>query len=137
MDAFIAEQNKQGPLILDAAPPIRGKGLYADRPYEEGEEVTHYGGMVVPSNSKGSYIVKVSSARAIDAQHILIPGNVKGRWINENPASLRRQNVELKKRGRRFVFVAERAIRQGEQFFWYYGDEYQRDYLLAENSEIN
>jgi hypothetical protein len=121
----------------------KGYGLFADRAYEVGEEVTSYGGVDVPSATNGSYVVSVNEELSIDGEYGFM-ADEKGRWINDPQTSAQQSvdelrfagNVELEvKRDERdesvgyLVFVATRPIEEREELLWYYGPEYERPWL--------
>lgn len=133
LDEIIECANEFGPIIKDCESEVMGKGLFAEKDYEEGQKVTCYSGeKVYGARASGDYYLKVNERWGIDAEFKF---NIyhKGRWINENPIDPRDQNVELKRKGDhgdRLVFVTTRPVKKGEQFFWYYGVDYKRTWSM-------
>jgi hypothetical protein len=132
--------------------PGKGYGLFADRDYKRGEEVTTYGGEQVDSETDGPYVIYLNEETSIDGAYGFHP-KAKGRWINDPQTSLAQtedelkalENVNLEYDDRREVlaFRATRDIRGpgpgedvGEELLWYYGHEYQREWLSHEESDL-
>ena len=125
LDEIIECANEFGPIIKKCEDESMGCGLFAERDYEVGEEVTCYSGEKLYGQHSGDYVVQVNDRWAIDAEFRF---NIyhKGRWVNEHPRDPKWENVNLCRRGKRLVFVTSCPVKKGQQFFWYYGPEYKR-----------
>lgn len=120
LETIIERVNRiKGPIVKKVNDVI-GYGLFADKDYEIGEKVTQYGGKKVSKKASGSYVVQVSSY-AYDAEFEFNLKD-KGRWINDS----KDMNVTLKKEG--LWFVTTKQVKKGEEFLWYYGKDYNRDW---------
>ena len=111
-----------GPQIMKD--PVRGWGLFADKDYKSGKNITCYGGIRVPRDSEGDYVAATGTGRPfIDGKYGFNIYTERGRWINESDATRSIVNVIL---GERVVVVKD--VKKGEQLFADYGDEYERSY---------
>lgn len=112
-----------------------GLGLFAERDYFAGELVTQYGGRRSDTQIDGDYVLMIKQNRKkpfyLDTQE---PGSFKepeqrGRYINE---SISRRNVDARFNSRtqqvEFYVRSNTVVPKGTEFFWYYGDEYKRNY---------
>lgn len=102
---------------------IRGYGLFADRDYQPGELVTKYGGRTIWNTSqlRGDYVAKASEHHIDGFDTFRL--SEKGRWINEFDSERTFVNCSLGRDIRAIVLVKE-----GEQFFCNYGNDYERNY---------
>ncbi len=104
--------------------PIRGWGLFAEKDYHAGRNVTQYGGVKVPRGSEGDYMAATGTGRPfINGEYGFNIYTERGRWINESDAKRSIVNVIL---GERVLVIKD--VKKGEQFFADYGDDYERDY---------
>lgn len=129
------KQSTTFPEVKQSSLANGGLGLFAERDYAENELVTLYGGKRSDEEINGSYVIKVhpykKKAFYLDGEN---PNYFKepeelGRYINE---SISRRNVDFRFNNRTYkVEVRVRPghkVYKGEEFFWNYGNEYQRDY---------
>lgn len=102
---------------------IRGYGLFADRDYQPGELVTKYGGRTVYNtvHLRGDYVAKASEFYIDGFDGFRL--SERGRWINEFDSERTFVNCSLGRDIRAIVLVKE-----GEQFFCNYGNDYERNY---------
>lgn len=109
-------------------------GLFAGKDCKENEYVTSYGGDVTEEEIEGDYVLTVKSGRkmlSFDAERIgswRYPQEL-GRFINE---SISRRNLVARFNSmlKRVEFYVKPGsyVRAGEEFFWFYGDDYRRNY---------
>lgn len=105
---------------------IRGWGLYADRDYKKGENVTKYGGVKAPRDAAGDYTAvsgKGSYLKFINGEYGFNIYSERGRWINEYDNQRGKVNVIL---GENIRTTTD--VKKGDQFFADYGNEYVRAY---------
>lgn len=120
-----------GPVVLKVNEKV-GYGLFAERDYAPAERLTDYGGRLLDKPESGPYVVDLQYSDSsgnwkvcsLDALYGFSPAD-KGRWVNEGPAV----NVQLKKypKEKRAYFVVSGVhVKRGQQFYWDYGQEYDR-----------
>jgi hypothetical protein len=120
--------------------PGKGYGLFAEKAYRQGSQVTTYGGARVGSTVTGRYVVVFNKRVRIDGEHGFLASE-KGRWVNDPQHSMGQsladieviENARLTIVGNTLVFYATRDIEEDEELLWYYGDEYVRDWLEEED----
>jgi len=116
----------------------KGYGLFADRDYEVGERVTTYGGVWDGPEVNNPYVIGFSGGQRLDGEYGF-KASEKGRWINDPQTDMRQtpdelmrlENVNVFRQGNDVGLFATRNIRNGEEILWYYGDEYNRTWLLS------
>jgi hypothetical protein len=57
--------------------------------------------------------------------------NEKGRWINDTPKENENVKAEFVNGDLHFRTFERNPPRKGDQFYWYYGEDYQRPWLCA------
>lgn len=124
LEREVQRANAQGgPQVRSAGEA--GLGLFAERDYRRGEHVTRYGG-VRTERREGDYVIETKRGN-VDAEERWLSG-AKGRFVNDAPA--RRENLVMRLVGDRkhwdLAFVTKRRVREGEEFLWYYGRDYDR-----------
>jgi hypothetical protein len=115
--------------------PIIGYGLVAERDYKVGEFVTFYGG-VETNDEDGDYVVIVDEDYAVDSEFVFDIRD-RGRWVNEKfengefyeNVSLRYGKHDEKWKENEVFFYTIKPVKEGEEFYWWYGEEYQRPWL--------
>lgn len=118
--------------------PVHGFGLFAEKDYLEGEFVTMYGGLWIEDGfiSKDSiiqasaYFLKDQHGDVWDAALNLNPLNEKGRWVNDILGTDKEYNTEFVSAYNRGVspwLRTTRPVKEGEEFFVPYGEEYWKD----------
>jgi len=136
-ESIIAKANALGGPQIQFINPVVGCGLFAERDYRPGEFIAFYGG-VVSETGEGDYVVAVTEDLAYDSEFEFNLAD-KGRWINENPRDMKAQNVNMRYRKeedwskKRLYFVTTRFVREGEEFYWWYGTDYNRPWLMEGN----
>ncbi len=144
-EVIIAKANALGGPQIKFVNPVVGYGLFAERNYNTKEFVAFYGG-VVSETGEGDYVVGVTEDLAYDSEFEFNLAD-KGRWINENSQDMKIQNVRMRyDRGeifdesakpvwskKRLYFVTTRFVREGEEFYWWYGMDYRRPWLMEGN----
>lgn len=138
LDAVVETVNRTpGPRL--AKVEGKGYGLFAEKSYKAGEVVTVYGGKWVAPGVTGPYVIEFAPNRIINGAYGFYPDE-KGRWIND-PQTRRSQtpdelmaleNVNVLRNGRTVYMIATRPIDEGEELLWYYGEDYDRDWLPPE-----
>lgn len=119
LESIVERANRiKGPIVKKVNDVV-GYGLFADRDYEQGEKVTQYGGIQVPKNSSGSYIIQGLSY-SYNAEFIFNLKD-KGRWINDSKMNM---NVDLKRKDLWFLTI--KPVKKGEEFLWYRDWNYKR-----------
>jgi SET domain len=120
------------PSIITAA----GNGLFALKPYVNGEEITRYGGIEMSHNfyqsnanliSQGldRYVVEIqrpdNSILYIDGRTCFKLGLELGRWINHNSVA---PNCRFGMLNNKIIIVAVQSIDAGDELFLNYGNNY-------------
>ena len=102
-----------------------GLGLFATRPYQKGEVVIEYVGREISEDeaytSKSKYLFEVTKKKTIDGKPKWNPAG----YINHSC----RPNCEPEIRKGRVFIETRRAIRQGEEFTYDYGEEYFDEHI--------
>lgn len=112
-----------------------GLGLFAGEPIPKGACVIEYKGRVISKEeeytSNSRYLFEVNSRMTIDGSPRLRLGgagkpekNIAG-YINHSC----RPNAEPEIRNKRIFIMAKRAIKEGEEILYDYGEEYFKDYF--------
>jgi hypothetical protein len=129
-----------GPIVLGIKG--MGYGLFADKTYYPKEVITTYHGILHETPVGGAYAIDVKRKDVkrkgrfkdeiwtIDGEYGFNLGS-KGRWVNEKilPNGDFYQNIDLKwdnKKIEASFIPFGVTIQTGEQFYWYYGTEYDR-----------
>jgi len=141
LEAVVEAANATGGPIVRKVPG-KGYGLFADREYAPDDKVTRYGGRWGGAKLEGPYVIAFANGRRLDGAYGFFPSE-KGRWINDPQTRAsqteeelhRLDNVNALLKGTVVWMVATRFIAPGEEILWYYGDEYDRDWLLPEETE--
>ena len=95
----------------------------------------------------GPYVVEGRSY-AYDAEYEFDIRD-KGRWVNENPDNERDFNVDMmfrtwedahrmiknlpKFKGKRLFFVTKKEVKEGNEFYWWYGTKYDRPWKVMKS----
>lgn len=102
-----------------------GLGLFAVRPFKKGEVIIEYVGREISNEeaytSRSKYLFEINKKRTIDGKP---SSNIAG-YINHSC----RPNCEPEVRKGRVYIEARRAIADGEEFAYDYGQEYVDEYI--------
>ena len=122
-------RSKMGLRIKQSAIPAAGRGLFAERDFRAGEEVTRYTGDLVEGAEQrfdgSNYVFGLSNRAAIDACRT---NTASGRMVNDSGRSSHSPNLDWRvDRVHRTVrLVASQPIRKGEELLVLYGPSYWR-----------
>ena len=102
-----------------------GLGLFAGEDLPKGACIIEYKGRVISKEeeytSRSKYLFEVNSRMTIDGK----PRWNKAGYINHSC----RPNAEPEIRNKRIFIMAKRAIQEGEEILYDYGEEYFKDYF--------